>query len=382
MKEFGYKDKLVVGEREFLIHTGTNPLDQTAVSEVFESGHFIYHSRSDFELRQQSEEKADMTYIEQTTHQLHHDVMDEIRVLFLVNEKIKLIRQPMPHYRLANLFLYKNFLPEAVDNFQRVIALDPKNKKAHKRLALAFLSTGQFETAVDVIKQAILLAPNYPDLYNISGVINTRLHRFDQAKGDFQKAIQLKPIFLEANFNLGLLLFFSTIAEQDESAALVIPARVNRALNELQSWPVYQKPFWQSRIQKLKTAMLGGSRDEVLNTLYHFQIDLVTYEDYNPAIDLFFLKFMYGGKQLTHDEMELYELKIKDEATSQKDFADFWNELGIVHLVQCRDYFLKAVADFEKAIKINDKYSEAQKNFDLLKHNKNGFLILLRAILK
>jgi hypothetical protein len=40
------------------------------------------------------------------------------------------------------------------------------------------------------------------------------------------------------------------------------------------------------------------------------------------------------------------------------------------------------VADFEKAIKINDKYSEAQKNFDLLKHNKNGFLILLRAILK
>jgi len=382
VKEFGYKDKLVVGEREFLIHTGTNPLNQTAVSEVFESGHFIYHSRSDFEMRQEPEERVDLNYIEQATHQLHLDVMDEVRVLFLVNEKIKLIRQPMPHYRLANLFLYKNFIPEAIDNFLRVIALDPRNKKAHKRIALSYLSTGKFETAVEYINQAILLSPNYPDLYNILGVINTRLHRFDQAKSDFQKAIQLKPLFLEANFNLGLLLFFSSIAEQDESAAIVIPARVNRALNELQSREVYQKPFWQNRINKLQTAILGGSRNDVLNTLYQFQTDLVTYEDYNPSIDLFFLKFMYGGKQLTHNEMELYETKIKDEANSQKDFADFWNELGIVHLVQCRDYFLKAVADFEKAIRINEKYSEAQKNFDLLKHNKNGFLILLRAILK
>ena len=91
---------------------------------------------------------------------------------------------------------------------------------------------------------------------------------------------------------------------------------------------------------------------------------------------------MYGGRELPREEMDFYERQISDEADRHDGFADYWNELGVVHLIQCRDYFLKALNEFDKALKINPKYENAKNSLELVKRGKNGFLILLRAILK
>ncbi len=56
--------------------------------------------------------------------------------------------------------------------------------------------------------------------------------------------------------------------------------------------------------------------------------------------------------------------------------------MGIVHIIQCRHLFLKAVAEFERAVELNRNYSEARENLELIQNVKKGFLILLRAILK
>ena len=40
------------------------------------------------------------------------------------------------------------------------------------------------------------------------------------------------------------------------------------------------------------------------------------------------------------------------------------------------------VEEFEKAVDLNNHYTEAKKNAELIKNVRNGFLILLRAILK
>ena len=85
---------------------------------------------------------------------------------------------------------------------------------------------------------------------------------------------------------------------------------------------------------------------------------------------------------MNQEEMEHYEKQISKEVTHYEGFADYWNEMGVVHLIQCRDFFLKAVNEFEQAVNINPKYSDAKQNHDLIKNNKKGFLILLRAILK
>ena len=64
------------------------------------------------------------------------------------------------------------------------------------------------------------------------------------------------------------------------------------------------------------------------------------------------------------------------------DYADVRNNLGIAHLIQCRNLFLKALDEFRGALKINPDFKKAEKNLKLAENDGKGFLILLRAILK
>lgn len=99
-------------------------------------------------------------------------------------------------------------------------------------------------------------------------------------------------------------------------------------------------------------------------------------------IESFYLKFMYGGRELSYPELESYEARIWALSAERNNFADFWNEMGTIHIIQCRHLFLKALGEFEKAVELNKNYSEALKNLELTQNIKKGFLILLRAILK
>ena len=91
---------------------------------------------------------------------------------------------------------------------------------------------------------------------------------------------------------------------------------------------------------------------------------------------------MYGGAELSYQELESYERRIKRLETQREHFADYWNEIGIIHIIQCRHLFLESVKEFEKAVELNKNYLEANNNLELIKNIKKGFLILLRAILK
>jgi hypothetical protein len=56
--------------------------------------------------------------------------------------------------------------------------------------------------------------------------------------------------------------------------------------------------------------------------------------------------------------------------------------LGIAHLIQCRNLFLRALEEFRVSLRINPGYKRAEKNLKLSENDGKGFLILLRAILK
>ena len=61
---------------------------------------------------------------------------------------------------------------------------------------------------------------------------------------------------------------------------------------------------------------------------------------------------------------------------------NIWNNLGVIHLIQCRNLFLQALGEFRKALEINPDFEKAQKNKVLVENDGKEFLILLRAILK
>ena len=382
MAGIGIKDIITVdGNRQFHIHTGTDPQHQEAISEVFESGKYIYNNSLKYTLRGY-QSKNSIDHIKKVTQGLHENVMDELEVLFTVNEKIKLIRQYLPHYRLGSIFSERNFYEEAIENFERCIKINPDFISAYKRLAIVYLKQHEYVKAEDELLKAHQLKPEYPDILNLLGVVSTLQKKYKEAKDYFQKALQINPAYKEANYNFGVVLLLSTVNHNNEDEQLVIPARIMRSLASLRDHKYYSDEAWQEAFNSVSEKIEKGGKSEILNSLLDLQFRIAVKKNFSEKMYYFFLKFMYGGRDLTREELDYYEDQVKKDAIKHGEFADYWNELGIIHLVQCRDYFLKSLSEFDKAVKNNVEYESAKKTLDLLQGNKNGFLILLRAILR
>lgn len=382
MKGIGLKDKVVINSREFQVHTGNDPQKNQVRSEVFEEGKFLFENSDSYHIRENSADKIDTDYIKRITQEQHLNTLEEIKILFLINEKIKQIRQYLPHFRLGKVLLSRNFVDEAIGNFKRVIELNPEFIRAHIKLGQAYFKKGEYEESIKSFLEAYKLNPNYPDISNNIGVVYTKTGNFSSASKFLSKVVEKKPNYKQASFNLGIVLFLSTIEDYKEDEKVIIPARFIRSFKEIIKADQYQSKYWYDRFLSAKKVLEEGKRKKVVEALHKLQEEIMFSSDGSEIMDFFFLQFMYGGKEIENSKMEFFEDAINTEVEKNKNYADYWNELGVIHLIQCREYFLKSIAEFEKSTKIDPDFEAAKKNSDLLKHNKQGFLILLRAILK
>ena len=194
--------------------------------------------------------------------------------------------------------------------------------------------------------QALSLQDSYPDVLNAAGVIKTIKKDFQSAIELFQKAISINKNFSEVHLNLGVSLFRSTLTDWDEDEKIIVPQRVVRYINILASNEKYQGEFWQNLFKKALKAIEYESIDSILKNLEDVQFNLTTNVDVNAVVETFYLKFMYGGKELSTTELKEFEARFRQDEGYRREFADFWNQLGMIHMVQCRDLFLKSINEF------------------------------------
>ena len=80
---------------------------------------------------------------------------------------------------------------------------------------IALYSNGQVQEALDAIDTLTKDYPNEPLLYNISGVCYKAIGQLDAAVKSFEKALAIKPDYIEVNYNLGLT--FQELAQLDDA---------------------------------------------------------------------------------------------------------------------------------------------------------------------
>ena len=108
------------------------------------------------------------------------------------------------HTSLAQVFCYHLELHPAVREFERAIELNPNYPTAHQWYGSSALTAlGQFDNAIAEVKRAIELDP-------LSLVINTdlgntlyRARRYDDAIAQMRKTLEMDPGFYYAHWNLG-----------------------------------------------------------------------------------------------------------------------------------------------------------------------------------
>jgi type IV pilus assembly protein PilF len=73
---------------------------------------------------------------------------------------------------------------------------EPENRKRARirmELATGYFEQGQTTVALDELKQVLVIDPNYPDAYNLRGLIYMRLADFRLADESFRKALAINP---------------------------------------------------------------------------------------------------------------------------------------------------------------------------------------------
>jgi tetratricopeptide (TPR) repeat protein len=84
--------------------------------------------------------------------------------------------------------------PEAIDAYEKALALNPKNVNVLVDQGTCYRGIGKFDKAVEQYRKAIKIDPSFPNAHrNLGVVLSFDLHDNKQALPEFQKYLELMP---------------------------------------------------------------------------------------------------------------------------------------------------------------------------------------------
>ncbi len=379
MENQGLNNDVSVGDRKFHVQSHFSAGQSDIIVQVFHEGQLMEsrevptgNNLTDAELGEQLKE-------------FHQGVITEIEILYYIYEKVKAVKHPASANKLGLVFLQKNLIREAIEQFRLALELEPTFSEVWGNLGRALIMQDAYEEAIQVLRKGVTQAPAYADIRNFLGTAYFYAKDYDSSIEQLQRAIALNPNYIGAHFLLGIALLAKLGHEEGEETE-----------EEAQ---VQRQAYERDALSSLQTASERMVSRQISN--FDSVMKLVQEKDYAKAVDEvllskpgqvlnrftnleneFYLKFMYGGKGKDDGFISSYVDKLEEVLHQHPDYADLHNNLGVANLIQCRNLFLKALDEFRQALKINPDFKKAQKNLKLAENDGKGFLILLRAVLK
>ena len=265
--------------------------------------------------------------------------------------------------------------------WSKTVVTAPECARARNNLGLAYYRKERLNEATAEYEKALRIKPGYLDARNNLGLAYYKKGMFDKAIAEYQKILQVKPKYLQAQNNMGIAYHRKGLfqeAFQAYSKALEINPRsedthfnlgmlfldngmLDRAIKRfgqaLEIKPDSSQIYLNLGIAYYKKGML----DEAIE---QFREALRIKDDFMEAYNN--LGLAYYQKEMFDKAIESFEkaLKIKD------DYADAHNNLGLAY--GKKGLLAEAVGEYERAIKINPDYTSAHFNLGILYLTKLG----------
>ncbi len=373
MENLGLNNDVLVGGRKFHIQTSYSDATRLIQSKVFNEGQVI-------DSREAAIDGAPKEEINSQLNSLHQEQITEMEILYYIYEKVKAVRHAASSNKLGLLFLKKNLIKEAIEQFKLALEIDPNYHEVYANLGRALLIAGAYDEAVDYMREAVENVPNYADLQNYIGVAYLYQEKFPEAIQHLSAAIRLNENYIGAHYYLGVAHLAEAVnqgGEFDEDGN----ENFRKALRHI---GVAQERMVDRQIPNFKR-VLDLVKQKSYKEAVNYFLNSTPKEALTHFMNMeneFYLKFMYGGKGKDDLFIADYVRKLRDLLDDHPEYADVRNSLGVAYLIQCRNLFLKALEEFRAALKINPNFKKAEKNLKLAENDGKGFLILLRAILK
>lgn len=382
MDDIGFNDNLNVLDRTFHFQTASNSKKGEVRCEIFENGQVLSSEAVDFERRKTDKFFSFEKRLERIVEALHQEMMSEIELLFLISDKVKKLKHSPSNVKMGLMFIQNNLVDDAIDQFEEGIKNDPNYIPAYLHLGKTYLATNDSKKALSIFTQGVTKEKNYADLNCYYGLAAIYEKQYSKSLRAFQQSLKINPEYVEANYNLSLLYFESSIEDPENNNFPPPSIRIQRGVDHLDK--IFKKGYheFDQLYPKLKKFAENKKYDLLVKSLHENRTRIFKGDTDSLWGTSFFLKFMYGGKGLDNEIIRKYEHKLESTLKINNQYADVWNSLGIIHLIKCRNLFLQALSEFKRSLEINPNYDKAKKNKKLVENDGKEFLILLKAILK
>ena len=94
---------------------------------------------------------------------------------------------------------------KAIEEYEKVINLDPNNVETHNNLGVIYKEQGNLDKALEHFQFVLTLSPGMDQVHNNLGVIHYLRGDYEEAVQEYQKALELNHDNLKCLINLGLV---------------------------------------------------------------------------------------------------------------------------------------------------------------------------------
>ncbi len=121
------------------------------------------------------------------------------------------------HFNIANAFCESGQMENALHSYTQALKLDPEFAPALTNFATTLLGAGRYHEALRQFQKALSLAPRDPAAHNNFGVALQKIGQYAEAASSHHEALRLEPRFADAHNNLGAAL--RALGRLDEAAS-------------------------------------------------------------------------------------------------------------------------------------------------------------------
>jgi tetratricopeptide (TPR) repeat protein len=97
-------------------------------------------------------------------------------------------------------------VPEAIEQFEQALRIEPDFAEAHNELGLGLGQAGRIQEAISEFEQALRIRPDYVQAHGNMGIVLAQAGRIQEAISEFEQALRLQPNYVQAHINMGIVL--------------------------------------------------------------------------------------------------------------------------------------------------------------------------------
>lgn len=381
MADIGLNQNITIGSREFHVQTATQVDDGSIKAEIFEKGRILFVEEHHYERRTVSDIQNVDKRLRKLVDGFHHSIIEVIYSLFEISEKLMESDSAAAHEKLGMVFLYMHVFDKAEKHLLQAIDHDPQRYSSYIYLARCFYHQRRYNQAYELLVNLVKNQVHYPDMYNLMGLVLMANKNFAHSFNHFKEAIKINPRYTEAYLNLAEALLLRMGFMTDGNKANEINKNIEFLKLILKKVEKIGTVDDRKVVTQISQALQKAGPKKALSILHDYREkhylrrippEVIGYE--------FYLRLCYSKEEMNSDVLKMYEEKIMSALEEHPTFPDLWNYAALVHLMQCRFYFLQGLDNFREATRINPQFEKARKNLRLVENDGREFLSLIKAI--